>query len=337
MEQNANTNAATQDLGTIRIYNCGGAGIGIGKYFEPERHEKNPGYAMLSPVYMDTSRASTFGVPAEYFYQLPEAEGSGGKRSFNGEDIIRYTGDMLQKFPPEQYNVVIHSTTGGSGSVMGPSIASELLAQGKVVIVFAIGGDDTKQYIKNSIGTMSSYEGIVETRDKPIILEYLQNGIDGTIEEVDAKVHLAISCLTVLFSGQNRNLDARDIYHWAHFDQVTSFAPQVGVLSIQQRGLEIKDGNLISVATLNTDLNNTKVGHPVEYQRVGVPTHAIESKAALGFPLHFAIVDGFLDTVMKKLRKQLADFEQRESARVVRNKLSDGSGRRAGNGVTFDD
>lgn len=336
MEQNANTNAATQDLGTIRIYSCGGCGIGIGKYFEPERKEVNPGYAKLDPVYMDTSRASTFGVPAEHFYQLPEAEGSGGKRSFNGEDIIRYTGEMLQRFAPAQYNIVIHSTTGGSGSVMGPSIASELLAQGKTVIVFAIGGDDTKQYIKNSIGTMSSYEGIVDTREKPIILQYLQNGIDGTIEEVDAKVHLAISCLTVLFSGQNKNLDARDIYHWAHFDQVTSYAPQVGVLTIHQRDLEIKDANLISVATLNTDLNNTKVNHPVEYQRVGVPTHAIESKAPLRFPLHFAIIDGFLDGVMKNLRKQLEEFEKREGARVVRNRLSTGNEKRAPNGITFD-
>lgn len=325
----------TSTLGKLKIYACGGAGIGIGKYFELERGKLNAGYAELDPVYMDTSKASTFGVPSEHFYQLPEANGSGGKRSFNGAEIVKYTGEMLQRFPLAEHNIVIHSTTGGSGSVMGPSIASEALAQGKSVIVFCIGGDDTKQFIQNTIGTLESYEGIVETREKPIVLQFLQNDVDGTIEEVDAKVHLAISCLTALYSGQNKNLDHQDLYNFLHFDEVTTYQPQVGVLSIHQEKLVIGDVNLISVATLNSDLNNTKVGQPVEYQRVGVPVHVIADDAPLKFPLHFAVADGFLDIVVKGLRKQVADYETRESARVVKNKLSDGTKKKASNGLVF--
>lgn len=332
----------TNTLGKINIFCAGGAGIGIGKYFELERGKKNAGYAEVNPVYMDTSKASTFDVPAEYFYQLPEANGSGGKRSHNGADIVKYTGEMLQKFPLGDINIVIHSATGGSGSVMGPSIVSEALNQGKSVIAFVIGGDDTKNYIENCIGTLESYEGIVEAREKPIVLQFLQNGVDGTIEEIDQKVHLAISCLTALYSSQNKNLDQRDLHNWLHFDEVTTYEPQVGVLSIHQEKMVIGDVNLISVATLNTDLNNTKVGQPVEFQRVGVPVHIVEHEAslpidkrALSFPLHFAVADGFLDTVVKGLRKQVADYEQRESARVVKNKLSDGTKKRASNGLVF--
>uniref|UniRef100_A0AAU7PF38 Tubulin nucleotide-binding domain-like superfamily protein n=1 Tax=Burkholderia phage vB_BgluM-SURPRISE13 TaxID=3159457 RepID=A0AAU7PF38_9VIRU len=332
----------TNTLGKIRIFCTGGAGIGIGKYFELERGKQNPGYAEVDPVYMDTSKASTFGVPAEYFYQLPEANGSGGKRSHNGADIVKYTGEMLQRFPLADFNIVIHSATGGSGSVMGPSIVSEALNQGKSVIAFVIGGDDTKNYIENCIGTLESYEGIVEAREQPVVLQFLQNGVDGSIEDIDLKVHVAISCLTALYSGQNKNLDERDLHHWLHFDEVTTYQPQVGVLSIHQEKLTVGDVNLISVATLNTDLNNTKVGQPVEYQRVGVPMNIVEREAALSkddrtmrFPLHFAVADGFLDTVVKGLRKQVADYEQREAARVVKNKLSDGTKKRASNGLVF--
>ncbi|YP_009212860.1 tubulin PhuZ [Ralstonia phage RSL2] len=324
----------TNTLGKLRIYACGGAGIGIGKYFELERGKQNAGYAELDPVYMDTSTASTFGVPAEHFYQLPNANGSGGKRRHNGAEIVKYTGEMLQRFPLAEHNIVIHSATGGSGSVMGPSIASEALAQGKSVIVFCIGGDDTKNFIENCIGTLESYEGIVETREKPIVLQFLQNGVDGTIEEVDSKVHLAIACLTALYSGQNKNLDYRDLYNWQHFDEVTTYAPQVGVLSIHQEKLVLGDVNLISVATLNKDLNNTKLDRPVEFQRVGVPVNA-DTERDLKFPLHFAIADGFLDGVIKKLREQVADYEKREGARVVKNKLSDGSTKKASNGLVF--
>jgi hypothetical protein len=325
----------TNNLGKLRIYACGGAGIGIGKYFEPERGSRTAGYAELDPVYMDTSKASTFGVPSEHFYQLPEANGSGGVRRYNGADIVKYTGEMLQKFPLADVNIIIHSTTGGSGSVMGPSIASEALAQGKTAIVFSIGGDDTKNYIVNTIGTMESYEGIVETREKSIVLQYLQNGIDGTIEEVDAKVHLMVSCLTVLFSGQNKNLDARDLVNVFHPENVTSFAPQVGVLSIHREKLNLgSDVNLMTVATLNNDLNNTKLDRPVEFQRVGVPVHP-GADQDMRFPLHFVVADGFLDTVMKSLRKQLADYETREGARVVKNKLSNGTTKKTSNGLVF--
>jgi hypothetical protein len=38
---------------------------------------------------------------------------------------------------------------------------------------------------------------------------------------------------------------------------------------------------------------------------------------------------------MKNLRKQLADYETREGARVVKNKLSDGTKKKAANGLVF--
>jgi hypothetical protein len=331
-----NNNIAVQAVGNLRVYNCGGGGIGVGKYFEPERDKINPGFARLHSVYMDTSKASTFGVPEEFFYQLPEKNGSGGIRKYNGPDIIRYTGEMLQLFPPMEHNVVIHTTTGGSGSVMGPSIASELLAQGKSVIVFAIGSDDTKNYIENTVGTMESYHHIAELREAGLVLQYLQNGVDGTIEEVDRKIHLAVSCLTVLYSGMNKNLDDRDVYNWSHFSEVTSYSPQVGVLSIHQGEMKLaNDANLITVATLNRDLNNTRVGYPVEFQRVGVPLHIEDREDVLKFPLHFAVTDGYLDTVMKDLRRQLAEYDKKAGARVIRNNLSDGSKKVASNGLVF--
>lgn len=330
-------NTVAHQQGEIKVYCAGGAGIGIGKYFEAERTARNPGYATLTPIYMDTSKASNFGVPDEFFYHLEEKDGSGGVRAENGADIIKRTKEILQKFPAGEMNIVISSTTGGSGSVMGPSIVSELLDQGKPVIAFHVGGDDTLQYIKNTIATMASYSSIAKLRETPVVLQYLHNGIDGDIAAVDLKIHVAISCLAALYSRQNKNLDGRDLGNWLNFSRpgVTSYSPQVAVLVTGQKDLDIGDANLISVVTLNDGLDGTRVNHPVEYQRVGVPMNLGKAKGDLKFPLHFGVTDGFVDTVVKKLRKAEAEYESRAAARVIRNKLTTGKEEVQSNGLVF--
>ena len=319
----------------IRIYAAGGGGLGICKYFEGDRKKEIPGFANLHTVYLDTSPASKSGVPEEYLYQLPEANGSGGVRSTHGAEIMRHTGEILQRFPAMQHNIFVHSTGGGSGAVLCASIASQLLAEGKTVIWFCVASDDSLQYINNSIAAMSTFDNIARLREEGAVVRYLQNGVDGTIEQVDAEVRNMIASLALLYSGENKNLDDRDLHNWTHFTKVTSFDPQVGALSIHKGDIELPEGsNIISVVTLNKDLNNTRTNHPVEYQRVGIPSD-YEDMAQTDKPVHFVISDGYLDTVMKRLRKQKQDYDTKANARVVRNKLSDGTAPMEANGIVF--
>lgn len=343
MEQVTN-NADQLQTGNIRLYLPGGAGIGIGKYFEADRGKREPGYAALHPAYLDTSNASAFGVPEQHFFHLKKAsgeetDGSGGIRSEHAGVIIEYTGEILEKFPPMDMNIVVASTTGGSGSTYAPSIVSELLLRDKPVIVLHVGSDDTLNYIKNTISVMAGYESTAKLRNKPVVLSYFHNGVDGTVEEVDAKIQNMIACLTVLYSRQNRNMDSRDLYNWLFFNRkgVTSFDAQVAVLKTCTGALEIGDAQLISLATLNDSLNNTRVEQPVEFQRVGIPEQLNSENRRLKYPLHFAIVDGFVSDVVKKLRKVKSEFEQKAGSRVVKNKLSTGNETVAGNGMVFED
>lgn len=329
---------------TITVYCCGGAGIGIGKYFEAERKKSSTGYARIAPVYMDSSKASTFGVQEEYFYHLPGKEndlagGSGGVRGENAEMIIEHTREILQKFPPADYSILIHSSTGGSGSMFGPSIASELLRQGKTVIVFVVSSDDTLQFLENTIGTMASYDSIADVRQRGVVMKYLQNGKDGTVEEVDTKVHVMISMLMVMLSGQNRNLDGQDVSNMFNFSKVTSFKPQVAILTIHHGKMEAGSDSLISAITLNDSLNDTRLPQPVEYQRVGVP-HLLAPPAEgqrpiFNFPLNYVLTDGYLDTVMKDLRRQVKEYNNTAASRVIRNKLSTGEEVKASNGMVW--
>lgn len=337
-------NVTTQQLGEITVYCGGGAGIAIGKYFEADRNKTIQGHAAMRLYYMDTSKASNFGVPEQYFYHLGNAtgedtDGSGGIRSEHGETIGEHAKEILQKFPPADASILISSTTGGSGCNYIQALASELLAQGKLVFIFHVGSDDTLNYIKNTISTLAGYPNIAKLRGMPVILSYFQNGKDGTAEEVDEAIRSEIACLTVLFSRQNRNMDSRDLYHWANFSRrgVTSFEPQVAVLKIGRGKVPASDQSLISLATLSNSLNDTKADRPVEFQRVGIPMYDLTEDQLKGYPLHFGIFDGFMDTVMKDMKKQRDDFALKAAGRVIRNNLTSDSGKVSANGMVYDD
>lgn len=319
-------------VGKIRVFALGGTGINIVSALEASREHTDPGMAHLDIVYADTSVAS---IPAnidrKHFYKLenPNAEidGSGGERAHNAEEIAASHLEILHKFPAHELSIVVSSTSGGSGSVLANTIVSELLSQDKQVIVLAVGADDTKQYIKNTINTLVSYENIARNNERPVIMHYTQNGEAGmSIEQVNKRIRQVISALAMLFSRQNGNLDSRDLYNFLNFHNVTTFQPQVGVLSVNYGKLDIGDEQLISLATLSTSMDNTRVDQLVEYQRVGI----VKSFTADGNsekddqPIHFAVTDGFLDGVVRKMRKRLAQFEETAAQRKVLNNLGTG-------------
>lgn len=339
-------NVTTQKIGVMTAYCGGGAGISIGKYFENDREAVIEGHAIMRPYYMDTSKASNYGVPEEFFFHLGDAtgdeetDGSGGLRSTHGPEISERTKEILERFPPGDVSICLSSTTGGSGCSYAQAIASELLARGKTVFIFHVLADDTLNYIKNTISTLAGYPNIAKLRNAPPVLRVLQNGVDGTTEEVDEIIRQEISCLSVLFSRQNRNMDSRDLANWANFSRkgVTSFAPQVAVLHIGKGKLPDVNQPLISLATLSDSLNNTRVDVPVEFQRVGLPNFTLSDNRQMSYPLHFGIYDGQIDTIVKKMIKLRDEFALKASGRIVRNTMPDTvGGTVADNGMVYDD
>jgi hypothetical protein len=341
------SNVEQAQVGKIRVFACGGAGINIANFFESDRGISQDGMADLEITYVDTSLASIpADVSAEHFWKLEGADGaidgSGGKRAENAKDIADHNLEILHKHPAGDLTIVVSSMTGGSGSVFANTIVSELLRQDKLVIVLAVGGDDTLQYIKNTISSLMSYDKIAQLRQRPVILHYSQNGQDGKkIKDVNAGIHKIISALQVLFSRQNRNLDSRDLYNALNFPEVTSYKPQVGVLTVNFGDLQIGDEQLITVATLSSNMDNTRINQLVEYQRVGVAEKFIaassdkETLLKDDVPIHFAITDGFLDGVVKTLKKTQKQHEDLAAQRTIRNRLADESVETTDNGLVL--
>lgn len=297
--------------GQVRLYAAGGAGMNIGSQMEMHRNTNEKSFANLDIVYLDTSRSNlNKTIAQDSCYLIDGLDGSGKVRAENHEQISQHIRVILQKFEPTDLNIVLHSTAGGSGSVIGPLLASELLASNVPTVVVAVGSADTLIEANNSLKTLKSYAAISDMRELPLILSYSQNSADKGRETADAVAVRTVLALCALFSRENFEMDSKDIQHWLRFDKTTSFRPQLASLTLVEAGDEVPNlGNVISVATLAKRSDRTALDNAPEYQTVGFLADDADDSLRSRAPLHFIISDGVLAQSAKVLQGVVDKFQ----------------------------
>ena len=308
--------------GTIKLFSCGGAGINIGKTFEDMRGKDNPMFAILDIAYLDTSPANLKdpALPRAAIYQIPGVDGSGQVRKENAELIFAHAPAMLEKFKPADFNIVVHSLSGGSGSVIGPALVSEMTGRGIPVVAIGIGETDTIKHMENTHMSLLSYINIALTHETPVVSAYFHNSNLTPEADVNDGISRLITALSVLFSRENISMDSRDLFNWLNFNKVSDFGPQLALLSLfESTAIDAAIGNIITVATLATEGGDASVGQMVEYQKVGrlpeVPP-GVESPVHMTAPIHFVVSDGVFDELVGKLDAELTEYKRKAAARV---------------------
>lgn len=321
---------AVSNQPSVNIYACGGGGINVTAELESHRGATTPGFAQFNSYYIDTSRSnlSYKSIQPDCIYLFESVDGSGKKRRENAELISKNTRAILQCFKPSAFNIVIHTASGGSGSVIGPALVSELKARGERVIVIVIGSTDTRIEIENTIKTRKSYEAIAQLRQSPVIVHYAENSRLKSRFIVNKEVKYAVSLLLGLFSGQNEELDSADLTSWMEFLPFTGGHPQLSALNFVLSLDDVKSvGNATSVATLALPDMDTRLGDAIPaYQcvgyaplrwRVGTPESAQMIKDT---PLHYVIsadysvrTDAALATALREADAAMASQNPRES------------------------
>lgn len=304
--------------GRVRIYACGGAGINIGQLFEEFRGKPGTAFAEVDIVYIDTSRSNLrSSIDPKFCYMLDGLDGSGKIRSENHVAISERVLDILQQFKPADLNIVLHSAAGGSGSVIAPSLVSELLHREIPVIVTAVGSSDARLDAENTLKTLKSYEAIAQRRKAPVVMSYVQNSLSTPRSIADKHIESVIMALCMLYSRENRELDSKDLFNWLRFDRVTSFHPQLVSLTMVQGNNKISDlGNVISVATLVTNDASATLADMPEVQYVGYLPEETQPEVAAKTPIHFVTADGIFPEIVKVLNGTIGSFTETQAARV---------------------
>lgn len=310
--------------GKVRLYAAGGCGVNIGVHLEEFRNRNETAFAALDIVYVDTSRSNMRGssIDQKDCYLLDGLDGSGKVRSENHEEISRHIRMILSKFEPAELNIVLHSAAGGSGSVIGPLLTSELLDSAVPTIVITIGSSETVLDAQNTLKTLKSYESISRMRKAPVIMSYFENNASTNRDYSDTAAISNVMALCVLFSRENHELDSKDLFNFLRYDKVTTFPVQLTSLIVLEGNQQHDDlGNIITVASLVQAGNSASLPEMPEVQYVGFLPDGASHKILSNAPVHFITSDGVLPEVAAKLNKLLDAAAKAKNARLVKQSV----------------
>ena len=319
-------NTKTQDSGTssqkgkITCYCTGGTGASIAQTIaEAGKRYDMQGVGEISVVIIDTSESNLLrGTKPENVYLLKGIDGSGKRRVENHIAITQASLDILEKHQPGDLSIVIGSLSGGSGSVISPTLLKALLDQGKVAVAIGVTSQDSVIEINNSVKTLKSYEAIAAQTGHPVVLFTQMNTDSSEHEKVNTAIASAIFMLATLASRQNTGLDTADLYNWLNYHRVsTAPVKMVSLELVTGVDFELPEhAQPITTATLAHKGVSTRTSWVSDYQCVGYVPPTAESNISLDKPLHFVVCDGMVGELYKELDKQLQAHERRQRART---------------------
>lgn len=300
--------------GKLRIYGCGGAGINISKMFKDMNDI--PAAATITPTYIDSSMSNVSDdINPKDTFILENVDGSGKVRKENSTEIQAVIKKILNAHKPHDMNVVVFSASGGSGSVFGPLIMSELMERGETVVGVVIGSHESNISTTNTLKTLKTLESIAGLRKRPAVVFYEQ--LSGSRGACDEQVKLAISALSVMASKKNLELDSKDIFNWVNYDRVTDLEPRLSLLDIVLDTDEsLFTDAPISVLSILNDTNSKLLSAPTDYMAVGyLPP---DNCAGLNFKdIHFIISTDNVSDVMSGLNKIKVEHDERNRNRNI--------------------
>lgn len=320
-----------RDPNTLTVYGCGGTGANIvRKYFKFTNHQSEV-FSNIVPVVIDASDSDvTNDIPSEYLYIVKDdsgeqLEGGGKVKRTNYEPIKKSVKDMLIKYPPSEFNLVIHSNSGASGAVIGPSLVHELMSRGEQVIVLMVGSVSSYLEIKNNLGTILSYENMsTNVLKKPIVSVYMENSDETPKDKIDNDLRTFIGTIAIMASGKNKKLDRTDVTNFLDWTKVVNFTPSLTHLEIHGTNIVIPDNEtLIGVLTLTDEDRSHEVDVPKYYQAVGILPDSNLDNVNSGLPMHFCTTIGHFNSIVDRMNKLLSKFETNKAATITRSFLSE--------------
>jgi hypothetical protein len=249
-------------------------------------------------------------------YILP-ADGSGKVRGHNYEKIGEVVKQVMLDHKPLDFNVVVFSGSGGSGSVFGPMVIKELLSRDIPVVAVVVGSDESVIAAENTLKTLKTLEGVSRQTKHPVIMHYRHNERGGARSETDADVIGALGSLSILFSRMVPEFDRQDIFNFLNYHKVTSVEPRLAALEFLMDDDDILEGTRPhSVASIYRSADEQTLTIVPEYHAAG---HL--ELGAVARCIHYLIDIESIQRYVNRLQKTISELDEVRASRVHHKSL----------------
>jgi hypothetical protein len=309
---------------TVSIYACGGTGSNIALGLNDIPAEVS-WIANRNVYFIDTSDANTRDseISSDAVYRFPGTDGSGKERAENYRLIRQHLPEVMSKFPPSAFNILITSASGGSGAPIAHCIADHILKKGGFVIFFLVGTTGSEKEIENTLKSIKSLDSLATDMEVPVVCHYLQNQASASRKDINLCVQDAIVKLLVLLSGEVLELDTADLKNWltnkAIGNELVSLHISDGLPNDYERA-----GHVVTVATLATEDINTDLKPVPVYQAVGIVDDAAYEVMRMpnDAAVNFMITPNSIVDVVGQINASLEEAKQHTRGRVKRASLT---------------
>lgn len=305
------------------IHACGGAGITQTQKMVRALNAMGDGYAKVVDYYLDTTDKNIGHMqinPDKAFiftdesYQSRVVDGSGGERRTNFDVINAGMGKYMDKRgysnpPTDEFHVVIFSSSGGSGSVIGPVLLGKLMDADIPTIAIVTGDRGSVAMIRNTVNTLMSLRAVVKNTGKPLGM-YFQDNQDApgkTLAEkqnsVDKRILSFLTTYSIFVSGENYSLDNQDMISLVDYTKLPSLqlTPDVVILNVDSGTIDndaLESGEETVMGIRSLTKNEVSPAHGID----GVPhwkygtiaTQALQESMGDHLPLHLYTTIGRL-------------------------------------------
>lgn len=296
----------------LRVFGCGGAGINLVTHYFGKDAEA--GMAEMAPALIDTSRSNLMGrkIDEDSTYLVEGLMAPVRSAPRTTTLSIRPSNRSWFKSPCDM-NVVVFSASGGSGSVIGPLIIKHLNEKQIPVIAMVIGSDESTIAAENTLKTIKSLELVAKNSNMPVIMSFHKNDLAGRRSDVDRSVWSVISCLSILSSGQNAEMDYRDLVHWVQYTKINGGRAQLATMHVATSAEHMKRiTSPLSVASLYGNPDQEHLATSADYQSVGYTDLSNTDFDQI----HFVIGVNDLSRIGRDLKSQVSQLLEERGARL---------------------
>ena len=316
----------------IRYYACGGTGINLLRsHREAVVLTREMSVAEEHFSFIDTSFANLHNAERSETFTLKGVDGSGSDRKKNAEAIAAVLPEIMLAHEPSDMNVVIFSSSGGTGSVAGPIILEELLQKGKSVLAIIIGSHTTVKRTTNTIGTLTGLELAAEEIGRPIVMFYYENDLDKSDADNNIKPSFVLGSLGTLCSGMNKSMDSSDIANALDYNNVTHHAPGLAMLNVVTKAEEVT-APVISYLALLKNEEQVPPRFTADYDKTGYMPEGTQTQNNF----YYTVSTEPLSVLFDELKKKRDTIATQKQIHKTTTKLSTSETKRGSGRLVFD-